>query len=65
MDIQTRRARVYEVEPFRTVWLVRRRGSREEQLYTTREAAVERGYELCRLDGCAELVIRDRTGMPA
>lgn len=48
---------VYEVAPFRRVWIVRRRGSYQETLHLTREEAVDRARTLCRLESAAELVI--------
>lgn len=50
---------VYEVAPFRRVWIVRRRGSHQETLHLTREEAVDRARTLCRLESAAELVIVD------
>jgi hypothetical protein len=49
---------VYEVAPFRHVWIVRRRGSYQETLYLTREEALDRARTLCRMDE-GELVILD------
>jgi hypothetical protein len=51
---------VFEVAPFRHVWILRRRGSYQETLYLTREEALERAETLCRLEGPAELVVMDR-----
>ncbi len=50
---------VYEVAPFRHVWIVRRRGSHQETLYLTREEALDRARTLCRTELGAELVIVD------
>jgi hypothetical protein len=50
---------VYEVAPFRRVWIVRRRGSHLETLHVSREEAIGRAQALCRLESRAELVILD------
>lgn len=50
---------VYEVEPFRKVWIVRRRGSNLETLHVSRAEAIDRAETLCRLESRAEMVILD------
>lgn len=48
---------VYEITPFRNVWILRRRGSPLETLYVNREEAIDRASALCRVDDRAEMVV--------
>jgi hypothetical protein len=48
---------VYEVVPFRNLWIVRRRGGQQETLHASREQAIDRARALCRRESRAELVI--------
>lgn len=48
---------VYEIAPFRNVWILRRRGSQLETLYVNREEAIDRAAALCRVDDRAEMVV--------
>lgn len=57
VDRITRMPVVYEVAPFRNVWIVRRRGSQLETLYVTRQEALDRAEALCRVDDQAEMVV--------
>lgn len=59
VDRPTSNPVIYEVAPFRHVWIVRRRGSHQETLYLTREEAVDRAKTLCRSESRAELIIHD------
>jgi hypothetical protein len=53
------RPNVLEVMPFRSLWLVRRRGTREELMFPTQQEAIDRAEMLRRTDGAAELVIAE------
>lgn len=48
---------VYEIAPFRNVWILRRRGSQLETLYVRRDEAIDRAAALCRVDDGAEMVV--------
>jgi hypothetical protein len=56
------RSQVYEIMPFRSVWILRRRGAREEVMFPTREEAIDRAETLRRSDAAAELVITEPDG---
>lgn len=49
----------YEVEPYRSAWVVRRRGSLHELLCTTRGEAMQRAEALRGGDSSARVVLRD------
>lgn len=50
---------VYEIAPFRNVWILRRRGSPLETLYVSREEAIDRASAQCRVDDRAEMVVHE------
>jgi hypothetical protein len=59
-DGVTPRVVEYEVEPYRSAWVVRQRGSRHELLCTTRGEAMQRAEALRGGDASATVVLRDR-----
>lgn len=51
---------VYEVAPFRNVWILRRRGSPLETLYVDRADAIDRAAAFCRINDHAEMVVLEK-----
>ncbi|MGH7577776.1 MAG: hypothetical protein ACREM1_21980 [Longimicrobiales bacterium] len=50
---------VYEIAPFRNIWILRRRGSPLETLYVKRQQAIDRAAAMCRMDDRAEMIVLD------